>query len=422
MHEVLEQDFLYTTKWATGSAAWTQKITTVTTTDLTRSGSGNQYKTVYTYDYASADVQPGVHQSSPAQIPVEAQIQYYDTTGALLETVTKTWANERTITQQQTTLANGQTSETDWQYYPTTSFYSSSTLAGVNYEPTTEIEQYRYDYDYGSGGRGSLLRETYLPSYDNSFALARNILDKPNSVEVLDGGGNLKAARSYSYDGSGNLLSRSDWLNSSGSQVLKTTHTYDSYGNILSTTDPDNNTTNYGYADNFADTCSYTPAPGAYLTSITYPPTAGAPDPDQEAFQYYCTTGELASSTDENGNKTSYEYNDSLNRRTETDYPTGWGKQTIAYSDGPGAISIETKRLDSSGSTWSDAMDLFDGMSHELSQSQANGQSTSWSRSDTCYDGSARASASVYPYLTSNDTTQPNCSSLVWAIPLCMTR
>jgi len=420
VHEVLEQTFNYTTTWGTGPSnsvapmQWTQKTTTIITYDLVR---GTQYQTNYTYGYVYADYQPGEGQILP-QIPVENKIQYYGTTtgtepGALLETVNKTWANERIMTQQQAILANGEMSETDWQYYPTTSFYSPTVLTGVPDESTTEMEQYRYDYDYGPGARGPLLRETYIPSYDNSFTLAQDILDRPNNVEVLDGNAKLVQERAYTYDSNGNLLSRSDWLNSSGSSVLTTAHQYDAYGNIISTTDPAKNTTSYSYQNNFAGTCSFTPDPSAYLTQITYPPTAGAPSPDAESFQYNCATGELANSTDENGNKTSYQYEPLLNRLSLITYPTDWGTETITYDDSPGSISVESRRLDGSGTTWSDAMDLFDGLFHQISESTLNAQNT-WDQSETCYDGNERVMDAVYPYQSSANTGVPNwnCTSL----------
>lgn len=273
VHEVLEQDFSYSTSWSSGSGTlpiqdWTQKTTTVKTTDLVR---GTSYSTIYTYGPQWSGIQPGAHQGLQVEVPVESQIQYYDTTGSLLKTVTKQWGNERIITQQTTQLGN-EIAETDWQYYPTSSFYPSP-QSGWTYSSTTGMEQYRWDYDYGSGGHGPLLRETYIPSYDNSFS--QFIVDRPNSVEVLNGSGSVVAERSYVYDGNGNLTSRSDWVNTSGSPVLTTGHTYDAYGNIISTTDPAGNVTGYSYQNSFVDSCSYSPAPGAYLTQITYPATNG---------------------------------------------------------------------------------------------------------------------------------------------------
>ena len=387
VHEVLEQDFTYTTTWTPPNepqSYWGQKQTTVVTRDLVR---GTQYSTVYTYGSVLADYQANVT-SLPPQVPVETKIQYYDTNGALLRTINKTWGNERIITQQQTQLDNNQLSETDWTY-------------NIN-----EMVTNKSDYDFGaSGAHGPLLRQTVFPSY---HTFATHIVDRPDSVQLLDGSNNVVAGRGYQYDPVGNLLYRSDWLNSTGSSALTTSHQYDGYGNITRTTDPASNLTTYSYADAFVDTCAYTAPSYAYLTKITYPPTNGVAH--TESFQYHCASGDLASSTDQNSQTTSYVYNDPMGRLTETDYPSGWGKSTIAYTDTPGSVSMENKRIDQSGGVWADTFDLFDGVFHQISQSMANGESSPWDRTDTCYDGDGRAMNKMYPYQTSSPTGAPGCS------------
>jgi len=141
VHEVLEQTFSYQTTWnqPPGNVEqWSSKETTVLTQDLIRQ---TQSTTSYTYASVYADPQPGVHQAPPAQIPVEATIQYDGTVasgggnGSPLKIVMESWLNERIMTQEQTQLPNGQTSVTNWQYYPTTGtggFYQSTALTNVN--------------------------------------------------------------------------------------------------------------------------------------------------------------------------------------------------------------------------------------------------------------------------------------------------
>lgn len=362
VNEVLQQDFSYSTSWGISGNPydfWNQKQTTVTTHDFVQ---GTVYSTVYVYEPRGTDEQPNAGGFAP-QIPVEQEIRYYADTnvnGTPLRTVDEQWQNERLMTQQKTTLNNTYVSESDWTY------------------DSNEMETDRKDYDYGSGGHGNLLRETVIPSY-HSFS--NHIVDKPDSVQVKDGGGSIVAGVSYGYDPNGNLLNRSDWLNQTGSSVLTTSHTYDGYGNMITTTDPANNLTQYSYADNFVNTCTNFSNTYAYLTQIT--DAAG----DVQHFAYNCATGELASETDPNGNTTSYQYNDSLDRLTEIDYPSGWGKSTTSYTDTPGSISIESKRIDAGGTTWADAVDLFDGIFHITAHSAANGESTPWNRVDRCYDG-----------------------------------
>jgi RHS repeat-associated protein len=387
-HEVLEQMFQYSTNWTPSEQAgyWVTKQTTVTTFDQVRN---TNYSTTYTYSPVNADFQPNVGDGLPVPVPVETSEVYTDTTGATLETVGKTWTNERMMTKQTTKLGNNEVSESDWQYN------------------TNEMETNRYDYDYGSGVRGALLRQTVI----QYAPFNAHIVDKPQTVELEDASGSVVAGVTYGYGGVtgvGNVLTRSNWLNATGSSALTTTHLYDPYGNMTSTTDPKGNTTTYAYTNSWEDTCSFTPSPSAYLTSITYPSTNGVAH--TESFKYFCNLGYLAQSTDQNGQVTSYQYNDPLGRPTETVYPSGWGTGTTAYNDTPGEVSIETKRIDSSGTTWGDIVTLFDGIGHQISQSSANGESSPWNRSDTCLDGDGRALYKMYPYQTSSATGEPGCS------------
>src|SRR5260221_998264 len=66
-----------------------------------------------------------------------------------------------------------------------------------------------------------------------------------------------------------------------------------------------------------------------YLTQITYPNTGTA---HIEKYGYAYSSGKLTSSIDQNNLTTTYMYNDSLARLTETDFPDG-GVTTIAYND-----------------------------------------------------------------------------------------
>ena len=399
--EVLQQDFAYSTNW-TGqyqqlAYVWASKQTTVTTHDLVR---GTTYSTTYTYSPTLATTQPNTMDRA-VQLPVESTVVYSSTSGTTLRTVNKTWANERVLTQKQTILDNNQVAETDW-------FYDSN---------GTEQEIEHDDYDYGLNAHGSLLRKTQTSyvwddsSYPNQTvaqALATaHIVDRPSTITVSDRTG-IVAGASFRYDSVANLTNYLQWLNQTGTSVLTTTHSYDAYGNILSTTDPANYTTNYSYADNFAATCSGVSSSNAYLTQITYPTTGGTSH--VEHFQYNCPTGKLASATDQNNNPTSYQYNDPLNRLTDITYPSGFGTSHTSYSDTPGSVSIETQRKDSSGITWADSVDLFDGIFRPVSHSNASGESSPWNRADTCYDGDSRKRFVTYPYQTSTDTGTPSCS------------
>jgi hypothetical protein len=206
------------------------------------------------------------------------------------------------MTQQQTVdNVTGMVSETDWQFN--------------NNGMLTEKD----DYDYGQGTHGGPLRETVYPSY-HTFSNPY-IVDKPDGVQLLDGGRNVVAGVSYTYDpANANRLSISTWLNASGTSSLTTNLQYDTFGNVIWVKDPQQNYTQYSYSDAFADTCTFTSPSNTYLTQITQMPTNGVLH--QENFTYYCASGLLASSMDENTQTTSYYYQDPLNRLTKIIYPT----------------------------------------------------------------------------------------------------
>jgi hypothetical protein len=227
--EVLHQHFVYSTTWTPQtSTTWASKQTTITTTDLLRNTSFN---TVYTYSPIGADVQPNTNGDITSQIPVEQSIAYYDTNGALLKTVTKTWGNERLLMSQETSYPNGLATETTWSY-------NSSEM---------QIEQ--DDYDFGTTAPpnppGPLLRAT-VTSY-STFG-TNYIVDKPSSVIIYSDAAktNKVAETDYTYDNPvgtttsgivqhsagcncGNLTKTANWLTSTGT-TLSTNFTNDDTG------------------------------------------------------------------------------------------------------------------------------------------------------------------------------------------------
>ena len=92
-NQALEQDFSYATTWGTGNSAgqWTQKTTTVTTKDLIRPGQPS-FQTTYTYSAVPIFSFPDGQ--FLGQSAIESQIVYYDSSGAVLETVTKNWTTD----------------------------------------------------------------------------------------------------------------------------------------------------------------------------------------------------------------------------------------------------------------------------------------------------------------------------------------
>ena len=75
--------------------------------------------------------------------------------------------------------------------------------------------------------------------------------------------GNGTGATSFTYDGNGNVKTRTQYTDSAATIGLTTQYNYDSSGNLTSAIDPNNNTVTYAHNDG----CT----PSAYVSQITDP-------------------------------------------------------------------------------------------------------------------------------------------------------
>jgi len=184
----LTQRFSYNTTWSTanGYIHWTQKTTSVTTTDNIL---GKSALTTYTYSAGGSGNNnpyrgPGI---SATEVPLEQTIQYYDwgNTSTPVRTVNKTWANVYDLASEQTVLndLNNRTSQTTYNYQSVGNF--------------SRLIQ-RNDYDYGL----SLLRQT-VTNYQTFSAtpIGGVIADKPCQTIIYDGTPTRSAETDYFYDG-----------------------------------------------------------------------------------------------------------------------------------------------------------------------------------------------------------------------------
>ncbi|MGH9396158.1 MAG: RHS repeat-associated core domain-containing protein [Terriglobia bacterium] len=388
VNEVQHQTFTYSTTWGTGG--WTAKASTVTTYDLARGGS---FETQYSYGPETVANPPDDDSLFASQVPLENTVAYYDGNGKLLRTVAKNWQDPYAMTGEKVTLDNGQTSETS-----------------LTYSSTSQLTD-KYEYDYG----GTLLRHTHT-NYA-SFG-STGIDDRPSSVITYDGSGSRVAETDYAYDQTGvrgsfgitghddvnygtsfnnrgNATTKTEWLNTGGASPV-TTYTYDLTGQMLTMTDPNKNVTSYAYADHYA---SGSP-PGqtnAYLTQITYPQTDFA---HVVKFSDNYAGGQLATSTDQNGNTTSYAYSDPLDRLTQINYPDG-GKTQYSYNDSPPSPSVTTtKAITSSQNDVSTS--IMDGVGHAV-RTELTSDPAGTDYTDTTYDGEGRAWTQSNPYRSTGD-------------------
>lgn len=433
--EVLHQHFAYTTSWNTSyvyAAFWTSRQTTVTTTDQVRNTS---YKTIYTYSPAASPQPPNSFTPTHAD-PVESSIGYYDTNGALLKTVTKTWTNLRLLTSEMTQYPNGSALKTAWSYN--------------SREQMTEQDE----YDFGASGVGSLLRKitTNYQQFANTpiYAAEPSIVDRPCQVITYDGSGTNRVAETdffydngatgtpcaaagtpslagaggssltghdvtnYSVSSSaprGNLTQKTQWLNTGTSPSA--VYSYDETGQTLSLTDAMANSTSYSYTDSFLNTNSsgYTTTAGsppsgmvtnAFVTQTTYPTTNSISH--VVSFSYGYNDGELTQSTDQNLRSTTYKYNDYLGRLTEADLPDG-GQTARNYNDTVPSVTTTSLITSSLNMGTTSTMDK---MGHPT-QTQLTTDPDGITSTVTIYDGDGRRYKTYNPTRCSTPTT--NCGT-----------
>jgi YD repeat-containing protein len=413
------QSYSFTTSLKYASAAdgggvngWSQKSTTVTTTD--NNAGGLTSSTEYTYlPYVVAN-QPGVGAIIPANIPVESSISYYDwgkapPTDTPTKTVTKTWLDQFNMTSQTTTIttaAGSRVSSTIYGY--------GSPCSGMFGTLVYLIEQ--DDYDFGSVNPTKKTVYTYKCFQDGS-----DVPPKVASITIKDGAGAIQAQTLYGYDEyalspvtavqhsntgqaiRGNLTSVKKCNPASSCDTRTspiTTYTYDTTGQPVSMTDPLSNTTTFSFADSPAGGNSAGNT-NAYLTKITYP--GGTL---QKSFQYDYTNavGYLIASIDENNHPTTYTYADAhgLNRLLDVDYPDG-GMTTYVYNDTELSPTVTTsKLLDAASGLKETSVATMDGMGHVV-ETDLTTDPDGPTMVTTSYDGEGHPRVVSNPYRSSPD-------------------
>jgi len=427
--EVLHQHFSYApTTWGLGgnSAAWSQKSTTVTSTDL----AATHQVTVTTYNYVPGSV------IGSSQVPVEQQIVYQDGSSHTLKTVNKTWLSGFHMIGEQAILDNGQGNATlrcysNWEVSDIYE-YGFQAEGAKPPDPSCGNNGTTLSAGLNTSAIGPLRRHTAVV-YHN---FGTHILNEPDSVTVYDGSGTQMKQTTYGYDGSslvasgavnvvpvstprGNATSVTRWLNTGGTSPA-TTFTYYDTGQVATMTDPcgstscadmtgSNHTTQYFYADSYASCGGAAPPSGqtnAYPTQII--DALG----HAQNLCYGYTDGQLRSSTDQNSQTTNYQYADPLLRLTEVDYPPDpnngnqRGKTTHSYNDSPPSPSVTTSRLMNTSNQYVTSTTTMDGLGHTVrSVLTSDPDCASGDRTDTTYDGLGHVYTVSNPYCTTGDST-----------------
>jgi RHS repeat-associated protein len=259
-----------------------------------------------------------------------------------------------------------------------------------------------YENDFG----GMLLRHT-VTTYSTAFG-GQHILNLPLQVLIKDGSGNIVGRTNFSYDDSGSIITNiTDAANhdnaltvhgnltsitrysdaaTAGGQVVRHLF-YDSTGNVVKA---DIDCCNQKVF-NFSVGYQY-----AYPTSIVRGPTGGTQFTTSSTWNF--DYGLMLTSTDENNQVTSYQY-DLMNRLTGTTTPPQGSTAvqfTTLYDDSAVSPTV-TKSAVPSSVTLPKIVTTMDGFGHSLRVDTYNG-STLISSTTSSYDKLWRSSQVSNPF------------------------
>jgi RHS repeat-associated protein len=263
------------------------------------------------------------------------------------------------------------------------------------------------DYDYGPSAPPSTpLRKTLI----GYATLSNNILDRPASVTVQDGGSHTIASTTYNYDETAVVtptnLPTPQHTSISGSRgnVTSTNYpviglsahfTYFDTGNLQTSKDVNGATTSYTYGALTA-TCGNT-----FPTGVTE-----AVNTLTQAMTWNCNGGVMTQLTDENGQNISASYTDPYFWRPASTTDQASLITNITYS---GQNALESALNFNSGNSTSDRLTTLDGLGRpHVQQSKQSPTSTSYDSVETDYDALGRPSRTTLPYTaTAGQITSP---------------
>lgn len=318
------------------------------------------------------------HSLNSSALPTPNRVENYyagsHTSGTLLRTIATAYQSQYTMgngypmypTTVTTTLENGQSTQTAYQYCCNYSFLNYATGGqpifpqAASYGKVTDTKVYDYS--------GSLLKET-ARSYlfqSNSNYLNPGFFDLVSQTTIYNGSGTETAQTTYGYDETsrvtsgivgmagakitspiygvfGHQTSATLWLNTGPSNPKSTTSYYDT-GEAYQSADPLGHTASTYFCTGSSPTtlpCSASTYLGALPTVVSNALS------QQTTFSYRTDTGQKLTVTDPNSQTTTDTYSDPLNRLTSVQYPDG-GLTSIQYND-TGSIGVTvTEKITSS--------------------------------------------------------------------------
>jgi len=299
-----------------------------------------------------------------------------------------------------------------------------------------------WTYDYGNGNPGALLQHQHTefeasPSY-TSATVGSHLKKLPLTQQTFaidsNGAESLAAHSTTTYDegmvtnygvavsgwldpGSrprGNATSISVWRDRSGGNpdILNTwlhTHAaFDQCGNVVSTTDGLNGLTTRSYADAFSDGNNS-------RNTFAFPTSTTSPDPDGNGplgpitttNEYDFSIGTVSQSTDANLLKTTFSYNDPLDRIKQVVRAAGdlslQNQTSYNYDDNAMAVTT-TSDLNTYNDNAIKVVTFHDGMGRPT-ETHTYESSTEYITRRQEYDAAGRTTRAHNPYRTINDET-----------------
>ncbi len=419
-----------------------RQVTSRTVSDGTTAHVWNYNGSTITDPLGNDEVHGFTPMGDPPNPPrYETQILYYQgsaTSGTLLKTVNKEYDSELSTPQadannhgsinvrlfrETTILENGlqRKTETDYETFQQTPDPTFDAFTVTRLNPIEKRE-----FDWGSNAPGPLLRRTnytYLHTGNQNY-LSRNIVRQMATTTIYDGSGSQVAKTvneydNYSHSGQpmapsnaiqhdslydtnfvyrGNVTAVSHWRNTDDT-MLTTTNQYDDAGNVLSTIDPLGHKTSYDYTDSWGNTtCVPSGQAKVFATKVTNHLNQSV------AKSYNSCTATVASVTDANSKTTTYFY-DLVNRLSSVNRPDG-GSGTNIYDDTQ-LLVTSSNQITSAGSPVF-SRQHYDGLGRvvqsELCEDGTAACATSI-KTDTTYDEIGQTSTVSNPYRTTTDPT-----------------
>jgi hypothetical protein len=241
-----------------------------------------------------------------------------------------------------------------------------------------------------STSSASSLRTTVI-----SYAASSSVnLSVPDEKTLFNSNNATTTDTKFFYDGLsfgqvnvGNQTQEQDWI--SGTRYASSTRSYNSYGLVATSTDRDGNATTYAY-DSFN----------------LYPATTTNALSQSTTYAYNYSNGKVPTTTDPNGdiNKNIY---DGIGRLTEIDESNPSSpaslltKSTFAYTDRTSTPSLIHESDSLNAATTTDTYDYYDGLSRPIQERKSTETSGTYAVTDRTYDSLGNMASQSLPYFSS---------------------